>query len=175
MFFCHLKINMSRNKVEARMSNHFTDLIFYGVGCQVVKGRLIVNIDSTMSYKVVNGRLIINIDSTEHIIEIRTDSSGFAFFSIYNNRFWVKKVHNHENTTEYKVSNIVQHNSNESSQKVSDLFIDVYETDYISVVVSHSKVISRNKVISIDNILKILCILTSLILIYLYFPKHSFK
>lgn len=93
-----------------------------------------------ISHEVVDGKLIIKIDSTKHTIEIRTNSSGFTFFNIYNDLFWVKKVYKYENTTEYEVSDIVQHGPdvkfNESStQKVSDLFTDVVETDYITVIV----------------------------------------
>ena len=94
-----------------------------------------------ISHYVVNGRLVIKIDSTKHTIEFHTDSLDVTSFNIHNDCFWVQKKIPCGDTTKYEVSNIVQHGprtkvDESRSQKVSDLFIDVSETDYIIVIVN---------------------------------------
>jgi hypothetical protein len=92
-----------------------------------------------ISYEVANGKLSIVIDSKQlrPRVSISPDSSDFL---IGNDIFWVKEKRDHENTTVYTVSHIVQHGrevefNKHRSKKVSDAFPGISYADSITVVV----------------------------------------
>lgn len=120
------KIKMSNNHSDSRISDYFAKHGF----------------TDGISYEVSDGKLTIYIDSKKHTLNFSTTSSNSYFFIIGNrdDNFWVEEVREHEKTTEYIISHIVQHGPDIEfnkcpSKKISDVFPGVIYTDYITVIV----------------------------------------